>query len=44
VSVEIALPPRPCGRYAIEIDCVAADVGWFGQLGSRPARVDVEVI
>jgi SAM-dependent methyltransferase len=42
--VEIALPPQPRGRYAIEIDCVAADVGWFGQLGSRPARIEVEVV
>jgi SAM-dependent methyltransferase len=44
VTVAIDLPPQPRGRYAIEIDCVAAEVGWFGQLGSRPARVEVDVV
>jgi len=43
-TVAIDLPPQSRGRYVIEIDCVAADVGWFGQLGSRPARIDVEIV
>jgi ubiquinone/menaquinone biosynthesis C-methylase UbiE len=42
-TVQISIPPLTRGRHILEIDCVAADVGWFGQLGSRPARVDVEV-
>lgn len=44
VRVDIALPPQAPGRYVVEIDCVAARVGWFGQLGSRPARIEVDVI
>jgi len=42
-TVDVALPPLERGRYVVEIDCVAANVGWFGQLGSRPARVDVTI-
>jgi ubiquinone/menaquinone biosynthesis C-methylase UbiE len=43
VTVGVALPSRACGRYTIELDCVADGVSWFAQLGSRPARVDVDV-
>lgn len=43
-AVSINVPPLSRGRYAIEIDCVADRVGWFGQLGSRPARVAIEVV
>jgi ubiquinone/menaquinone biosynthesis C-methylase UbiE len=42
-TLAVTLPPLPRGRYVIEIDCVADRVGWFAQLGSHPARVDVEV-
>ncbi len=43
VSLEISLPALPRGRYVLEIDCVADRVGWFAQLGSRPARLDADV-
>jgi ubiquinone/menaquinone biosynthesis C-methylase UbiE len=42
-TLTVALPPLPKGRYVVEIDCVADRVGWFAQLGSRPARVEVVV-
>ncbi len=42
--VRVSLPPQPPGRYVLEIDCVASGVSWFAQLGSRPARVPVDVI
>jgi hypothetical protein len=44
VSLEIDLPALSRGRYVLEIDCVADRVGWFAQLGSRPARLDVAVV
>jgi SAM-dependent methyltransferase len=43
VTVDVALPSIAAGRYSIELDCVAEGVSWFAQLGSKPARVDVEV-
>jgi SAM-dependent methyltransferase len=43
VTLNVSLPALPRGRYVIEIDCVADKVGWFAQLGSRPARVEVDV-
>jgi ubiquinone/menaquinone biosynthesis C-methylase UbiE len=39
VETTMTLPPLGAGRYQIEIDLVAARVGWFAQLGSKPARV-----
>jgi SAM-dependent methyltransferase len=42
-TLNVTLPPLPKGRYVVEIDCVADRVGWFAQLGSRPARVEVVV-
>jgi SAM-dependent methyltransferase len=42
-TLTVSLPPLPKGRYVVEIDCVADRVGWFAQLGSRPARVEVVV-
>lgn len=42
-TLTVSLPPLPTGRYVVEIDCVADRVGWFAQLGSRPARVQVVV-
>jgi hypothetical protein len=39
----MSLPPQPAGRYSLEIDCVAAGVAWFAQLGSRPAQLVLEV-
>lgn len=42
VSFDIA--PLDAGRYVIELDCVANKVAWFAQLGSTPARIEVEVV
>jgi SAM-dependent methyltransferase len=42
VNLGISLPARPAGRYIVELDCVSDRVGWFGQLGSRPARAEIE--
>lgn len=43
-TVQISIPPLTPGRHVIEFDCVAAEVGWFGQLGSRAARLTVDVV
>jgi SAM-dependent methyltransferase len=39
VETTMTLPPLEPGRYQIEFDLVAARVGWFAQLGSKPARI-----
>lgn len=44
INVRMSLPPQPAGRYLLEIDCVAAGVSWFAQLGSQPAQLAVEVV
>lgn len=44
VQVRMSLPPLDPGRYLFEIDCVAAGVAWFAQLGSQPARLALNVI
>ena len=43
VTLDVSLPGQPAGRYVIELDCVADRVGWFAQLGSRPARLELVV-
>jgi hypothetical protein len=43
VACRLVLPPRAPGRYILEIDCVAARVTWFAQIGSAPARLPVNV-
>jgi ubiquinone/menaquinone biosynthesis C-methylase UbiE len=43
VSCRISLPPQAAGRYVVEFDCVSSRVMWFSQLGSLPARVDLDV-
>ncbi|MEK6375423.1 MAG: methyltransferase domain-containing protein [Acidobacteriota bacterium] len=43
VETTMALPPLDPGRYEIEIDLVATRVGWFAQLGSKPARLEIAV-
>jgi hypothetical protein len=40
----MSLPPQSAGRYSLEMDCVAAGVAWFAQLGSRPAQLALEVV
>jgi hypothetical protein len=44
VSAQITIAPRPPGRYKVELDCVAVGVTWFGQSGSPPIVVPVEVV
>ena len=39
VETTMTIPKLEPGRYQIEIDLVAARVGWFAQLGSKPARI-----
>jgi SAM-dependent methyltransferase len=39
VEREVTLPPLPAGRYRLELDCVASQVAWFAQIGSRPATI-----
>ena len=43
VRCRITLPPLSPGRYRLEIDCVAAEVTWFAQAGSRPATLTLEI-
>ncbi len=43
VRCRVTLPPIAAGRYRLELDCVASQVTWFAQVGSRPATVIVEV-
>lgn len=37
----VALPPLPPGAHRIELDCVASDVTWFAQAGSRTVTLAV---
>ena len=39
VSVRGAIPSLAAGAYTIEFDCVADEVSWFMQVGSRTTRV-----
>jgi SAM-dependent methyltransferase len=42
VHLDLLVPPATWqGRRAIEIDCVAAGVTWFAQVGGRTARIDL---
>ena len=43
VRCQMALPPQPTGRYLIELDLVSAGVAWFGPLGSRAVRLQLDV-
>jgi hypothetical protein len=43
IQVRVLLPPLECGRYRLDIDCVATGVTWFSQTGSRSSTVLVEV-
>jgi 2-polyprenyl-3-methyl-5-hydroxy-6-metoxy-1,4-benzoquinol methylase len=43
VRCRVTLPPLAPGRYRLELDCVAAEVAWFAQSGSRPATLSLEV-
>lgn len=44
VSARVAIAPQPPGLYKVELDCVAVGVTWFGQSGSRPTVVPIEVL
>jgi SAM-dependent methyltransferase len=43
VSARVTIAAQPAGHYKVEIDCVALGVTWFGQCGSRPLVVPVEM-
>ncbi len=43
VETTMSLPPLERGSYQIEIDLVANRVGWFAQLGSKPARLNLQI-
>jgi SAM-dependent methyltransferase len=43
VRCVLVVPALGAGRYRLELDCVASDVTWFAQAGSRPAAVVVDV-
>lgn len=43
IRVRFDLPPLAPGRYIVEFDCVAADVTWFAQVGSRSASIEAVV-
>jgi SAM-dependent methyltransferase len=43
IQCQVVLPPQRPGQYVIELDCVAERVAWFAPLGSRAARVRIEV-
>ena len=44
VACRVRVPPQPAGRYILELDCVAARVTWFSQMGSQPVRIPVDVV
>jgi 2-polyprenyl-3-methyl-5-hydroxy-6-metoxy-1,4-benzoquinol methylase len=44
VRCRLTVPGLDPGRYRVEIDCVADQVAWFAQAGSRPAVVTIEVM
>jgi SAM-dependent methyltransferase len=43
VAGRVTMPALRPGQYILELDCVASNVTWFAQVGSRPARVAVEI-
>jgi len=43
VTCRVALPPLAPGSYRIELDCVAAQVTWFAQAGSRTVALELRV-
>ena len=40
---QLTLPGLAAGRYQIEFDCVASNVTWFAQVGSKPETISVNV-
>jgi ubiquinone/menaquinone biosynthesis C-methylase UbiE len=43
VTVSVSLRPLEAGEYRLEFDCVAAQVMWFAQVGSRVTSVSLKV-
>ena len=41
VRRHVILPPLAPGRYRVELDCVASQVTWFAQAGSRTVTINV---
>jgi 2-polyprenyl-3-methyl-5-hydroxy-6-metoxy-1,4-benzoquinol methylase len=44
VDCSVRLQPLRPGRYLLQLDCVAAHVAWFAQIGSQPAIVPLDII
>jgi ubiquinone/menaquinone biosynthesis C-methylase UbiE len=44
VVSRVSVLPQTAGRYLAELDCVASEVTWFAQVGSRAARVAIQVV
>jgi hypothetical protein len=42
-NVRLELPSLAPGSYVIEVDCVALQVGWFSQWGSRVRQIRLEM-
>jgi SAM-dependent methyltransferase len=43
VRCRVTLPGVAAGAYRVELDCVATDVTWFAQAGSRPIALVFDV-
>jgi SAM-dependent methyltransferase len=41
VGRRVVLPPLPPGHYRLELDCVASEVTWFAQAGSRTVALEL---
>jgi SAM-dependent methyltransferase len=42
VACRVLLPALSPGRYRVELDCVASEVTWFAQAGSRTVALSVD--
>jgi hypothetical protein len=43
VTCRVVLPAIAPGRYRLELDCVAANVTWFAQAGSKTVALELRV-
>jgi 2-polyprenyl-3-methyl-5-hydroxy-6-metoxy-1,4-benzoquinol methylase len=43
ITLDFDLPALPPGSHDLELDCVAHEVTWFAQVGSKPARLHLDV-
>jgi hypothetical protein len=42
VHRRVAFPPLPPGSYRVELDCVASQVTWFAQAGSKTVTLALQ--